>query len=145
MTACYSNYEPGTHYQYSNRGINLLGAVIEKVSGERFDNYVRQHILLPLGITDAGFNVDSLDSSRFASLYTIGDDGNFKEQKGAYDQISARVSTSSPAISSGAAYSRVPAESFRILWESLSANPKSIILILAPLRVTRMLDGFKSL
>ena len=86
VTACYSNYEPGTHYQYSNRGINLLGAVIEKVSGERFDNYVRQHILLPLGITDAGFNVDSLDSSRFASLYTIGDDGNFKEQKGAYER-----------------------------------------------------------
>lgn len=86
VAACYSDYEPGTHYQYSNRGINLLGAVIERVSGERFDNYVRQHILLPLGITDAGFNVDSLDRSRFASLYTIDDDGNFKVQNGAYER-----------------------------------------------------------
>ena len=86
VAACYSNYEPGTHYQYSNRGINLLGAVIEKVSGERFDNYVRQHILLPLGITDAGFNVDSLDRTRFASLYTIDDDGDYVAQPGAYER-----------------------------------------------------------
>ena len=87
VAACYSSYEPGTHYQYSNRGINLLGAVIEKVSGERFDNYVRQHILLPLGITDAGFNVDSLDRSRFASLYTISaSNGEFVEQTGAYER-----------------------------------------------------------
>ncbi len=86
VAACYSNYEPGTHYQYSNRGINLLGAVIEKVSGERFDNYVRGHILLPLGITDAGFNVDSLDRTRFASLYTINDVGDYVEQTGAYER-----------------------------------------------------------
>ena len=103
VAACYSNYEPGTHYQYSNRGINLLGAVIEKVSGERFDNYVRQHILLPLGITDAGFNVDSLDRSRFASLYTIDDDGDFKEQKGAYERYpqydTYRIGVDTPHLS----------------------------------------------
>ena len=87
VAACYSSNEPGTYYQYSNRGINLLGAVIEKVSGERFDNYVLNHILRPLGIADAGFNVDSLDRSRFASLYTIDNaTGNFIEQTGAYER-----------------------------------------------------------
>ncbi|MBO4570390.1 MAG: serine hydrolase [Bacteroidales bacterium] len=82
IACCYSDYEPGTHYEYSNRGINLVGAVIERLSGERFDNYVRQHLLLPLGITDAGFNVDSLDHSRFATLYKK--EGKFVAQPGAY-------------------------------------------------------------
>lgn len=64
------DYAPGWGFKYSNRGLNLMGMVIEKASGERFDNYVRQHILLPMGITNAGFNLDSLDKSSFTRLYT---------------------------------------------------------------------------
>jgi CubicO group peptidase (beta-lactamase class C family) len=46
----------------------MVGTVIEKLSGERFDNYVKNHILNPLGLY-AGYNVDSLDESRFATLH----------------------------------------------------------------------------
>lgn len=66
----WAEYAPGTGYKYCNRALNLTGCLIEKLSGERFDNYVRQHILLPLGIADAGFNVDSLDASKFAGIYS---------------------------------------------------------------------------
>jgi len=45
-------YEPGTHVQYSNFGFFLLGRVIEKVSGMRYQEYVRKNILQPCGITD---------------------------------------------------------------------------------------------
>jgi D-alanyl-D-alanine carboxypeptidase len=45
-------YEPGTHFQYSNFGFLLLGRVIEKVSGMRYEEYVRKNVLLPCGITD---------------------------------------------------------------------------------------------
>lgn len=45
-------YEPGTHFQYSNFGFLVLGRVIEKVSGMRYDEYVRKNVLLPCGITD---------------------------------------------------------------------------------------------
>ncbi|MGC4035710.1 MAG: serine hydrolase domain-containing protein [Chitinophagaceae bacterium] len=45
-------YEPGTHAQYSNFGFLLLGRVIEKISGMRYDEYVRKNILQPCGITD---------------------------------------------------------------------------------------------
>ncbi|WP_235524171.1 serine hydrolase [Pedobacter sp. Hv1] len=65
---CYNDYEPGTKYQYCNLNFNLIGAVIEKTTGQRFDNYVKQHILNPLQL-DAGYCVDSLASSRFATLY----------------------------------------------------------------------------
>ena len=86
VAACYATYAPGKGYKYSNRGINLLGAVIEKVSGERFDNYVLNHILRPLGIESAGFNVDSLDRSRFTSLYILRD-GREVPQPGAYKRF----------------------------------------------------------
>ena len=65
---CYNNYEPGNGYQYCNLNFNMVGTVIEKISGERFDNYVKHHILDRLGLY-AGYCVDSLDSSRFTTLY----------------------------------------------------------------------------
>ncbi len=65
---CYSDYAPGKGYRYCNLNYNMVGTVIEKLSGERFDNYVKNHILKPLGLY-GGYNVDSLDASRFASLH----------------------------------------------------------------------------
>lgn len=65
---CYNDYEPGKGYQYCNLNYNMVGAVIEKFSGERFDNYVRNHILNPLGLY-GGYCVDSLDSKKFVTLY----------------------------------------------------------------------------
>ncbi|WP_235005312.1 serine hydrolase domain-containing protein [Pedobacter nyackensis] len=65
---CYNSYEPGKGYQYCNLNYNLVGAVIEKRSGERFDNYVKHHILNPLQLY-GGYCVDALDASRFATLY----------------------------------------------------------------------------
>ena len=64
----YNDYEPGKCYQYCDYNYTLGGMILEKVSGERFDEYVRRHILLPLGIC-GGFNVDSLDREKLASLY----------------------------------------------------------------------------
>lgn len=66
---CFSKNAPGTNYEYCNLNYNMIGTVIEKYSGERFDNYVKTHILNPLGLY-GGYNVDSLDASRFASLHT---------------------------------------------------------------------------
>lgn len=65
---CYNDYEPGKSYQYCNLNYNMVGAVIEKTSGERFDQYVQNHVLKPLGLY-GGYCVDSLDASRFATLY----------------------------------------------------------------------------
>ena len=65
---CYSDVAPGTDYRYCNLNYNMIGTVIEKYSGQRFDNYVKNHIINPLGLY-AGYNVDSLDVMRFATLH----------------------------------------------------------------------------
>ncbi len=65
---CYNNYEPGKNFQYCNLNYNLTGAVLEKYSGERFDNYIVNHILKPLDLY-GGYCIDSLDAKRFVTLY----------------------------------------------------------------------------
>lgn len=80
---CYNDYEPGKGYEYCNLNFNLTGSFIEKLSGERFDQYVVHNVLEPLGLY-GGYCVDSLDNSRFATLYDW-DGEKFVESKDAYD------------------------------------------------------------
>lgn len=81
---CYNDYPPGKSYQYCNFNYNLLGAIIENVSSERFDEYTSNHIFSPLNI-EGGFDVDKLDSNRFVSLYKYDENENcFYESKEAY-------------------------------------------------------------
>jgi D-alanyl-D-alanine carboxypeptidase len=47
-------FEPGTRWEYSNYGMVLLGAVIEKVSGQSYYDYVTEHIYKPAGMTRTG-------------------------------------------------------------------------------------------
>jgi CubicO group peptidase (beta-lactamase class C family) len=65
---CYNDYAPGEGYQYCNLNFNMLGAVLESKSGIRFDNFIRQQVLKPLGL-NAGYCVDSLNNALFATLY----------------------------------------------------------------------------
>ncbi|GJM09812.1 MAG: hypothetical protein DHS20C11_20880 [Lysobacteraceae bacterium] len=46
---------PGTQYSYSNMGYALLGMVIEKVTGQRYEAYLDDQLLAPLGMRDSSF------------------------------------------------------------------------------------------
>ncbi len=65
----WNSYEPGTGYEYCNLGFNTLGTILERVSGERFDKYIVNHILNPIGVY-GGYEVLSLDSTKFVNIYT---------------------------------------------------------------------------
>jgi CubicO group peptidase (beta-lactamase class C family) len=47
-------FKPGSKWEYSNYGFILLGAIVEKVSGQNYYDYVRQHIYEPAGMTATG-------------------------------------------------------------------------------------------
>lgn len=53
------DFAPGTQYQYSNFGFCVAGKVLEKITGQTYEDYVRNNILIPLGISDMnlGFNL----------------------------------------------------------------------------------------
>ncbi len=57
------DFEPGTRYAYSNFGYCVLGRVIEKVSGQTYEKFVREQILAPAGIKRMGIGA-SLDGQQ---------------------------------------------------------------------------------
>ncbi len=48
--------EPGTKIEYSDIGFILLGEIVERVSGKTLDQFARDRIFAPLGMSDAQFN-----------------------------------------------------------------------------------------
>lgn len=50
-------YPASTYFQYSNLGMTLLGEVVEKISGKSYEEYVREHILKPLRLTNTFSNL----------------------------------------------------------------------------------------
>jgi CubicO group peptidase (beta-lactamase class C family) len=52
-------FQPGADYHYSNSNYNLLALIIEKVTGQSYGDYIRQHILLPAGMVTSGHDGDA--------------------------------------------------------------------------------------
>lgn len=57
--------EPGDAWNYS-QGLDVLGGVIEKITGQRLDVAIKERITGPLGMTDTGFTQPASKSARFA-------------------------------------------------------------------------------
>ncbi|UYZ61632.1 serine hydrolase domain-containing protein [Hymenobacter weizhouensis] len=47
------NFTPGTRFAYSNIGYLVLGKIIEQVTGQRYETWVRRHVLEPSGVLEA--------------------------------------------------------------------------------------------
>ena len=60
--------EPGTRWHYSV-STDVIGRVIEVVSGKSFDRFIADRILRPLGMTETAFEVADSQIGRYASLY----------------------------------------------------------------------------
>lgn len=84
LMSMYEEFMPGTGISYSNMGFDILGAVIEKVTGNRFDEYVDKNILKPLGIY-GGYDISRLDTSRFVRTYSY-KDGQFRKLSTVYSK-----------------------------------------------------------
>lgn len=78
----YYEYKPGEGYNYSNMGLNLAGTILEKVSGVRFDDYVKENVIKKLELY-GGHNIDSLDANKFALIYKP-ENGKYVASEGAY-------------------------------------------------------------
>ena len=64
-------FSPGTAWNYSV-STDVLGYLVEVLSGERFDEYLRRHIFEPLGMCDTAFHVPPEKIDRFAACYDRG-------------------------------------------------------------------------
>ncbi|WJH29473.1 beta-lactamase family protein [Paenibacillus sp. CC-CFT742] len=66
-------FEPGTHWNYSMCH-DVLGALIEVVSGRRFGTYLQEEITGPLGMNDTAFDLNDEQQSRLIPQYAYNDE-----------------------------------------------------------------------
>lgn len=88
-------FEPGTKQQYSNGGYIVLGAVIEKVSGQDYYEYVREHVFKPAGMQNTDWYEADLPIPNMADGYTREGMGGKPEAR--RNNIYTRPAKGSPA------------------------------------------------
>ena len=64
-------FEPGTDVQYSNVGIDIGAAIVEKVVGMRWEDFLQERVLDPLGMTETGFWPTDEQLSTKIELYEV--------------------------------------------------------------------------
>ena len=64
-------FEPGTKTRYSNTGLDIGAAIIEVVTGQPWDLFLKERVLDKLGMKDSTFNPTDEQLSRAISLYNI--------------------------------------------------------------------------
>ncbi len=70
------DFEPGSKFYYSNSGYVVLGAIVEKVSGESYEDYLQNHIFYPLDMKNSGYcHNDRIITGR-ATGYSMDNSGN---------------------------------------------------------------------
>lgn len=67
-------HQPGTEFAYSY-STTMLGAIIERVSGETLDRFLARNIFAPLGMKNTGFFISDAQLPRFTTLYQATPDG----------------------------------------------------------------------
>jgi CubicO group peptidase (beta-lactamase class C family) len=61
-------HQPGTVWEYS-RSTDVLGRLVEVISGQTLGTFLQERILAPLGMTDSGFSVPPEDQARIAEPF----------------------------------------------------------------------------
>ena len=108
-------FEPGTHYRYS-LGHDIIAAVIEVISGERFSDYLNRHIFEPLGITELTCHSTTEQRARMSALYVYQPDTH--EMKYTANADNAYMIT--PNYESGGAALAGTADAYSAVLEALA-------------------------
>ena len=62
-------FQPGTQWSYSSPGIEILGRIIEVCSGQKYEDFITERILQPLGMKDSFFYPPADKIDRIAMVY----------------------------------------------------------------------------
>jgi CubicO group peptidase (beta-lactamase class C family) len=63
-------YQPGAKWSYS-AAVDIQGYIVEKISGQRFADYLAEHLFRPLGMSDTAFYAPAEKVARLASFYGV--------------------------------------------------------------------------
>ncbi len=68
-------FQPGERFSYSNAGYSLLAAILEKVSGQSYEEFLHEHLFKPAGMNFTGYRIPDW-SKRVVAHWYVGDIDN---------------------------------------------------------------------
>jgi len=125
-------FEPGTRVSYSNIGYQMLGKIIEKVSGKSYEEYLKENVFEPVGMSSSGVDEDASLRER-ACGYLNSPDGF----------TSVGRSAAKDAYSAGSLFSTIE-DLFlwnRALESGKLVKPETLQLVFTPSRLTDGREG----
>lgn len=73
-------FEPGERYSYNNSGYYILGAILEEVTGQTYQQLVQERIFTPAGMNDSGYDDNSVLVKNRARGYQYDTEGDLQNQ-----------------------------------------------------------------
>lgn len=126
-------FAPGTAWNYSV-STDVLGYLVQKVSGMPFEQFLQERIFGPLGMVDTAFHVDASKADRFASCYLLSPEARLVPMPGrTFREPAAAPSGGGGLVSTAADYVRF-CEMLRCggaLGEARLLSPKTLALMRA--------------
>lgn len=92
-------FDPGTQWRYSS-AVDVQALLVETLSGEKFEDYARKHVLAPLGIKEAAWTQPMERLDRFAATYILSADGKLVREP---DAMTRARNFPKPAMTMGGA------------------------------------------
>lgn len=84
--------QPGTKWRYSV-ATDVLGRLVEVISGQSFDDFLKERIFGPVGMTDTGFYVQEENLDRLATVYGPSDGGSIQPLENSSTMAATRPHT----------------------------------------------------
>jgi CubicO group peptidase (beta-lactamase class C family) len=111
-------FEPGTDWSYSNTNYLLLARVMSRALGHDYTQFIREEMLVPLGLRDTYFSVsDVADHSRLMSGYFVGYEDDLKGLDQGYVASASDVGRFVRALNDGSVFAGNAAEVYADLYE----------------------------
>ncbi len=126
------SFEPGTKYEYSGNGFELLGAIIEAISGESYYEYVKENIFNVAGMQNTdSYELNPADQTIAVGYTRRGDDGEPRQEGERRDALFMALPKGGAG---GGGYSTCPdmLKFCQALLENKLLNPETAKLVITP-------------
>lgn len=112
-----ASFEPDKGYEYSNTNYLLLRRIIEKVVGYGHEQYIREEILLPLGLKNTFFSLNEVNLDDVMSGYYVGYAKDFKTNENGMLATAEDVGIFLRALNDGSVFKKGEQEIYSSIYE----------------------------
>jgi CubicO group peptidase (beta-lactamase class C family) len=127
-------FNPGTEWLYSV-ATDVLGRLVEVISGRSLDRFFTDEIFTPLGMTDTGFHVETERQHRLAALYALPPGGGELVR---FDHLGDAIRNQPRWFSGGGGLASTTRDYTRFTWMLLNGGELNGVRLLSPRTVQTM-------